>query len=284
MSHDKNIFKSIREGRIIQTVLDKGIGAAAENFNIEKSEVNKIILKAIEGHQKMIKIHQVSIVKLHNRLEKKDPNMGLKLDGCYFCGESGHVARDCSCYKCGKSGHLGKDCSYDDDNGVFGGDGGGGDDGGRGGRVGCRKCRQCGHEARRCDHGGGDCVCYNCGEAGHIAWECSHSCAECSESGHMSKDCPQIGCFSCGQNGHYPWECLSVKESSGDDKVYCCICGGEHRAKDCSSLGCYKCSKVGHLGKDCGQVWRGGGGGVCYYCGLNGYMAVCSLCGVTAFG
>ncbi|GJX19970.1 cold shock domain protein 1 [Tanacetum coccineum] len=238
MSLDKNIFKSIRDGRIIQTVLDKGIGAAAENFDIEKSEVNEIILKAIEGHQKMIKIHQVSIVKLHNRLEKKDPNMGLKLDGCYFCGESGHVSRDCSCYKCGKSGHLAKDCSYDDDDddGVFGG--GGGDDGGRGGRVGCRKCGQCGHEARRCDQvsDGGDSVCYNCGEAGHIAWECSHSCAECSESGHMSKDCPQIGCFSCGQNGHYAWECPSVKESSADDNFYCCICGGEHRAKDCSSV------------------------------------------------
>ena len=36
-SNDKNIFESIREGRIIQIALYKGIAAAAENFEIPKS-------------------------------------------------------------------------------------------------------------------------------------------------------------------------------------------------------------------------------------------------------
>ncbi|PWA34919.1 serine/arginine-rich SC35-like splicing factor SCL30A [Artemisia annua] len=84
--------------------------------------------------------------------------------------------------------------------------------------------------------------------------------------------------------GHWATECPrpSFWQCSDDAKVRCCICGREHRAKDCSGVGCYKCSKVGHLGRDCGQVWSGSGGdGVCYYCGMRGYMAVCSLCGET---
>ena len=118
-SNDKNIFKAIREGKIIETALNKGIGAAAENFDIPKTQVNEIVLKAIKGHQNMITIHQNSVKKLHKRLDEKEPTMGRTLGGCYFCGESGHLARDCSCYKCGESGHLAKDCtSVGDDEGV----------------------------------------------------------------------------------------------------------------------------------------------------------------------
>ncbi|PWA43494.1 universal minicircle sequence binding protein [Artemisia annua] len=267
---DKNIFKSIREGRIIQTVLYKGIGEAAKNFDIPKSEVNEIVLKAIKGHQNMIKIHQNSIERLNKRMEEseeRDRKTRLCQGNvcCYFCGENFHLAKDCSCFKCGKNGHLAKDCS------------------GYAGRSGCYKCGQVGHRARKCNQvgSGGDCVCYNCGETGHIAWECSQCCSLCGKSGHMSKDCPELSC-KCGEDGHYPYECPKNRWTRNEDRICCYICGGKHTAKNCSGVGCYKCSKVGHLGRDCGQVWGGGGGdGVCYYCGLRGYMAVCSLCGET---
>ncbi|KAM0044391.1 putative transcription factor interactor and regulator CCHC(Zn) family [Helianthus debilis subsp. tardiflorus] len=66
-------------------------------------------------------------------------------NGCFKCGESGHMARDCS-KSCGGGG------CYGGGDGYGGGGGGGGYGGGFGG-------------------GGGD-SCYNCGENGHFARDC----------------------------------------------------------------------------------------------------------------
>ncbi|GKD87892.1 DNA-binding protein HEXBP [Tanacetum coccineum] len=69
---------------------------------------------------------------------------------------------------------------------------------------------------------------------------------------------------------------------SDDAELWCRICLKEgHMARKCSGGdGCCKCSNVGHLGKDCPEDWCfGRGGRLCYYCGMRGYMAVCSLCG-----
>ncbi|KAL5111656.1 DNA-binding protein HEXBP [Taenia crassiceps] len=67
-------------------------------------------------------------------------------DGCFNCGESGHIARHCtvlrnqnngggggggrSCYNCGEEGHISRDCPQ----------GGGGKD-----KVQCYRCRGFGH-------------------------------------------------------------------------------------------------------------------------------------------
>ncbi|VDL61521.1 unnamed protein product [Hymenolepis diminuta] len=90
-------------------------------------------------------------------------------DGCYTCGEPGHIARNCtgmrnsnngnsgsggrSCYTCGEEGHISRDCP-------------------RGGsKVQCYRCRGFGHFSRDCTQSGGP-VCYNCNGVGHIASQC----------------------------------------------------------------------------------------------------------------
>ncbi|KAK9108692.1 hypothetical protein Sjap_016768 [Stephania japonica] len=91
--------------------------------------------------------------------------------GCFNCGGSGHLARDCktvsggSCYNCGEQGHFARDC-YKGESG------------------GCYTCGEQGHLARDCPKGGGNGGgrfgrsggggggCYNCGGQGHFAREC----------------------------------------------------------------------------------------------------------------
>lgn len=82
-------------------------------------------------------------------------------------------------------------------------------------------------------------------------------------------------CYKCGKVGHIARNC------SNDAEDWCCICFNRgHMARDCSGDGCCKCNSVGHLGRDCNEDWMfGRGGRLCYYCGMLGYMAVCSLCG-----
>nr|GFB09681.1 zinc finger protein GIS2 [Tanacetum cinerariifolium] len=86
--------------------------------------------------------------------------------------------------------------------------------------------------------------------------------------------CNDASCYKCGKVGHIASNC--------SDNLWCSVClKTGHMTRDCKGGdGCCKCSSVGHLGKDCPDDWCFGGGGLlCYYCGMWGYMAVCSLCG-----
>ncbi|XP_057491924.1 cold shock domain-containing protein 3-like [Actinidia eriantha] len=125
-------------------------------------------------------------------------NGGAGAGGCYNCGESGHMARDCrrgsgggggangGCYNCGDYGHMARDCNRDGRSGGRGGGGGGGE---------CYNCGGRGHRARECPSGrvgvgggfgrfgsggggGGGSNCYNCGEKGHFARECPNANCE----------------------------------------------------------------------------------------------------------
>ncbi|KAK9113257.1 hypothetical protein Scep_020776 [Stephania cephalantha] len=102
--------------------------------------------------------------------------------GCFNCGGSGHLARDCmsvsggggggSCYKCGEQGHFARDC-YKGESGGGGGGGGG-----------CYTCGEQGHLARDCAKGGGG------GNGGRFGRSGGGSCYNCGAQGHFARECP----------------------------------------------------------------------------------------------
>ncbi|CAG8640564.1 24738_t:CDS:10 [Cetraspora pellucida] len=177
--------------------------------------------------------------------------------GCYKCGESGHLARDCSlsavcrdctetpkdktCYKCGDSGHISRDCYSDYPTSNSG-----------------SKCFKSGHIARNCTNA----ECYKCGQAGHIARNCEMNDNYYDDYGKVFEEvtsflsilhqallnlnhfipdrtyCTQFDCvkaqkcYNCGRSGHLSRDCDSPQGS----KV------------------CYNCQEEGHIRKDCPKV------------------------------
>ncbi|KAK7252971.1 hypothetical protein RIF29_37304 [Crotalaria pallida] len=130
------------------------------------------------------------------------PNaLTLRSDGCFKCGGSGHMARNCNqkanaggggsakCYNCGGLGHMIRDCPKERGNG--------------GGRA-CYKCGEIGHMAKDCDNGEMEWPvagkCFNCGEQGHYAKNCSNRSGGSSDVGKQH-------CFNCGKPGHFARDC-----------------------------------------------------------------------------
>ncbi|PWA66599.1 DNA-binding protein HEXBP [Artemisia annua] len=100
-------------------------------------------------------------------------------------------------------------------------------------------------------------------------------CYKCGKDGHIAKHCKDASCYKCGKVGHVARNCTDGAE------VRCRLCyKSGHMTRDCSGDGCCKCRRVGHLGRNCDQDHPlGHSGRLCYFCGMRGYMAVCSLCG-----
>ncbi|CAN0918740.1 Cold shock protein 1 [Linum grandiflorum] len=125
--------------------------------------------------------------------------------GCYTCGNTNHIARDCnhrsetvgSCFKCGTAGHFARDCPQ-----AVNGRGGGG--GGASGGA-CFSCSGFGHLARDCPGGSG--ACYNCGGYGHLARDCTS--ARTVGGGGGGRFGSSGACFNCGKAGHLARECTN---------------------------------------------------------------------------
>ncbi|GJU82102.1 DNA-binding protein HEXBP [Tanacetum coccineum] len=104
----KNVFEAIRQWRLIQGVEHDGIDETAKDEDIPKSEVNELVLKAIQDHQDVIKSHQHSIASLQKCIQeegKKNPKMEPKSSA-----SSSSQGGDVLCYICGKNDHKAKEC------------------------------------------------------------------------------------------------------------------------------------------------------------------------------
>ncbi|CAG8683626.1 14441_t:CDS:2, partial [Funneliformis caledonium] len=155
-------------------------------------------------------------------------NSGYRSKGCYKCGESGHISRNCP-----DNGNGGGVLSVEEPDilpkiamttmkmitvhrevttlvpNVI------------------RHCGKIGHISRNCRTGGGKGYYnnYNSGGGGN-----SKTCFSCGEYGHYQRDCDkEQKCYNCGRSGHQSRDCDYPRGS----KV------------------CYKCQKEGHIQKDC---------------------------------
>ncbi|KAJ6305088.1 hypothetical protein OIU78_020601 [Salix suchowensis] len=91
---------------------------------------------------------------------------------------------DMVCYKCGNSGHIARECTKGNNS------------------NGCYSCGGFGHVARDCPGGSG--ACYNCGGHGHLARDCTS--ARGSGGGRFGSG-NTGGCFNCGKDGHFARDC-----------------------------------------------------------------------------
>ncbi|CAG8573640.1 8955_t:CDS:2 [Acaulospora morrowiae] len=191
------------------------------------------------------------IVRSVKEHEAKNRQVGKK---CIHCGETGHLANDCStllmkeCHRCGSTEHEIKDC-------LTG--------------MECDRCGETGHLAKNCylslvmtchlcdstEHEIKDCPdrkkCGRCGETGHLAKYCSipsvKTCHRCGTE-HEIKYCPdRKKCSRCGETGHLAKYCTIPSLRA------CHRCGStEHEIKDCpDKKKCNRCGETGHLVKNC---------------------------------
>ena len=154
--------------------------------------------------------------------QRRHNNKGDRKNGCYNCGEEGHMSKNCpkkkaktmKCYNCGEEGHSSKDCPQPK-------------------KERNNKCFNCGEEGHR-SH---DCPhphkkektnkCFKCGAEDHQSRDCPNNrggnktprtCYNCGEEGHSSKDCSKpkmLKCYNCGEEGHTSKECTNPKKERG---------------------------------------------------------------------
>jgi hypothetical protein len=123
--------------------------------------------------------------------------------------------------------------------------------------------------------------CFICNTKGHLSRDCpdaslGNRCFNCSSRGHVSKDCPKekapTKCFTCGQLGHIGKQC-----PEGQQKV-CYHCKStEHLSSFCPQkppVSCYNCFSIGHVSALCPQPNRNPTGALsCHTCGQIGHKS-----------
>ncbi|KAH9322831.1 hypothetical protein KI387_017470 [Taxus chinensis] len=204
-----------------------------QNYNLRKHEVAGTESKVVEN---------TVMRKLLRGPRYFDPP-GEQGQLCYHCGESGHIAVNCTverrkkpCYVCGIVGHGARACLQATE---------------------CYICKKVGHIARNCTEHRvkGDknshifAICLQCGDMGHDMTSC--------QNGYDPEDLKQIQCYVCKSFGHL-----------------CCIDVMDDCTREDS---CYNCGEKGHTGLGCAKERRRNGSEgpakTCFKCGEEGHFA-----------